>query len=214
MRLILRPGGITISYKVTQPRLTLPTGNFKAYLFDCDGTVADSMPLHYIAWTKALAEWNCAFSEARFYEWGGMPIQEIVERLAHEQGIEMPSMQVAKRKEELYCHHLPNLKPVPEVLEHIEQQHGRIPFAIVSGSTRDSVEASLHALNMLEKFDILVCAGDYVKSKPDPEPFLVAAERLGVVPESCLVFEDTQMGIEAAISAGMAWVRVPPPWER
>ena len=172
------------------------------------------MPLHYIAWTKALAEWNCAFSEARFYEWGGMPIQEIVERLAHEQGIEMPSMQVAKRKEELYCHHLPNLKPVPEVLEHIEQQHGRIPFAIVSGSTRDSVEASLHALNMLEKFDILVCAGDYVKSKPDPEPFLVAAERLGVVPESCLVFEDTQMGIEAAISAGMAWVRVPPPWER
>ena len=67
---------------------------------------------------------------------------------------------------------------------------------------------------MLEKFDILVCAGDYVKSKPDPEPFLVAAERLGVVPESCLVFEDTQMGIEAAISAGMAWVRVPPPWER
>ena len=172
------------------------------------------MPLHYIAWTKALAEWNCAFSEAQFYEWGGMPIQEIVERLAHEQGIEMPSMQVAKRKEELYCHHLPNLKPVPEVLEHIEQQHGRIPFAIVSGSTRDSVEASLQALNMLEKFDILVCAGDYVKSKPDPEPFLVAAERLGVVPESCLVFEDTQMGIEAAISAGMAWVRVPPPWAR
>jgi HAD superfamily hydrolase (TIGR01509 family) len=196
---------------LTQRRLSLPAGNFKAYLFDCDGTVADSMPLHYIAWTKALAEWNCPFSEEHFYRWGGMPIQEIVERLAREQGIEMPSMQVAKRKEELYYQHLPNLKPVPEVLEHIEQQHGRIPFAIVSGSTRDSVEASLRALNLLEKFDTLVCAGDYVKSKPDPEPFLVAADRLGVAPGTCLVFEDTQMGIEAAISAGMTWVRVPPP---
>jgi HAD superfamily hydrolase (TIGR01509 family) len=76
------------------------------------------------------------------------------------------------------------------------------------------VEASLRALNLLEKFDILVCAGDYVKSKPDPEPFLVAAQRLGVTPENCLVFEDTQLGIEAAISAGMAWVRVPLPWQR
>jgi HAD superfamily hydrolase (TIGR01509 family) len=172
------------------------------------------MPLHYIAWSKALAEWNCAFSEEHFYRWGGMPILEIVERLAREQGIELPSMQVAKRKEELYYQHLPNLKPVPEVLDHIEQQHGRIPFAIVSGSTRDSVEASLRALNLLQKFDTLVCAGDYVKSKPDPEPFLVAANRLGVAAETCLVFEDTQMGIEAAISAGMAWVRVPPPSKR
>jgi HAD superfamily hydrolase (TIGR01509 family) len=199
---------------MTQHTITLPTGNFKAYLFDCDGTVADSMPLHYIAWTKALAEWDCAFSEECFYRWGGMPILEIIERLACEQGIEMPAVQVAKRKEELYYEHLPNLKPVSAVLEHIEQQHGRIPFAIVSGSTRASVEASLRTLNLIEKFETLVCAGDYVKSKPDPEPFLVAAERLGVAPESCLVFEDTQMGVDAAIRAGMAWVRVPPPWER
>ena len=73
------------------------------------------------------------------------------------------------------------------------------------------MEAWLRALNLLQKFDTLVCAGDYVKSKPDPEPFLVAAKRLGVAAETCLVFEDTQMGIEAAISAGMVWVRVPPP---
>lgn len=195
-------------------RLALPSGNFKAYLFDCDGTVADSMPLHYIAWSQALGEWGCAFSEELFYEWGGMPIQEIVERLAREQDIEMPVMHVAKRKEELYYKQLPNLKPVLEVLEHIEQQHGRIPFAIVSGSTRDSVEASLRTLKLFDKFDTLVCAGAYLKSKPDPEPFLLAADRLGVAPKNCLVFEDTQMGINAAISAGMAWVRVPAPWER
>ncbi len=195
-------------------RLPIPPGNFKAYLFDCDGTVADSMPLHYVAWSQALGEWGCKFSEERFYELGGVPIVEIIERLGREQGVEMPIPQVAKRKEELYFEHLPKLKCVPEVLEHIELQHGRIPFAVVSGSTRESVEASLRAIGLLERFDVLVCAGDYAKSKPDPEPFLLAATRLNVVPETCLVFEDTQMGIDAATAAGMASVRVPPRLER
>lgn len=195
-------------------KLALPPGDFKAYLFDCDGTVADSMPLHYIAWSQALGEWGCRFTEERFYQLGGMPIVEIIALLGREQGIEMPISQVAKRKEQLYFEHLPKLQCVPEVLEHIEKQRGRIPFAIVSGSARDSVEASLRAVGLLDRFDVLVCAGDYTKSKPDPEPFLVAAERLGVSAQKCLVFEDTQMGIEAANAAGMASVLVPPPWER
>ncbi|HET9791434.1 MAG TPA: HAD family phosphatase [Candidatus Angelobacter sp.] len=199
---------------MTQPKLALPSGVFKAYLFDCDGTIADSMPLHYVAWSKALGEWNCPFPEERFYAWGGMPIVEIIERLSTEHGIKMPVRRVAARKEELYYELLPALKPVPEVLEHIEQQHGRIPFAVVSGSERASVQASLRAIGLLQKFQTLVCAGDYVRSKPDPEAFLMAAERLGVSPESCLVFEDTQMGADAAKAAGMAWVRVPPPWQR
>jgi HAD superfamily hydrolase (TIGR01509 family) len=196
------------------PKLALPPGNFKAYLFDCDGTVADSMPLHYMAWSQALGEWGCKFTEERFYQLGGMPIVEIIALLGREQGIEMPIPQVAKRKEELYFKHLPKLQCVPEVLEHIEHQRGRIPFAIVSGSARDSVEASLRAIGLLDSFDVLVCAGDYTKSKPDPEPFLIAAEKLGVPAEYCLVFEDTRMGIEAATAAGMASVLVPPPWER
>lgn len=195
-------------------KLPLPPGDFKAYLFDCDGTVADSMPLHYLAWSEALGEWNCKFSEERFYELGGVPIVQIIERLGREQGVEMPVAEVAKRKEELYFEYLPKLQCVPEVLEHIEQQQGRIPFAIVSGSTRDSVEASLRVIGLLDRFDILVCAGDYARSKPDPEPFLIAAQRLGMQPQACLVFEDTQMGIDSATAAGMASVRVPPPWER
>jgi HAD superfamily hydrolase (TIGR01509 family) len=92
--------------------------------------------------------------------------------------------------------------------------HGKIPFAVVSGSTRDSVTRSLKTLGILDKFETLVCAGDYAKSKPDPEPFLMAAERLGVAPEDCLVFEDTEMGIQAATAAGMASVKVLQPWER
>ncbi|MGC2465167.1 MAG: HAD-IA family hydrolase, partial [Candidatus Acidiferrum sp.] len=129
-------------------------------------------------------------------------------------GLKMPVESVAGRKEELYFELLPQLKVVPEVLEHIEAQHGRIPFAVVSGSARDSVTASLVTLNLLDRFDTLVCAGDYKKSKPDPEAFLLAAAKLQVAPNACLVFEDTEMGIQAATAAGMASVKVPPPWER
>jgi beta-phosphoglucomutase-like phosphatase (HAD superfamily) len=195
-------------------KLKLPAGSFAAYLFDCDGTIADSMPLHYIAWKKALGEWGCDFDEKVFYSWGGMPVVEIVATLNKDRGLAMPVETVAHRKESLYFELLPQLKGIPEVLEHIDARHGQIPFAVVSGSALDSVTATLSTLNLLERFDTLVCALDYEKSKPDPEAFLLAATRLGVAPEFCLVFEDTELGIQAATSAGMASVKVPPPWER
>lgn len=195
-------------------KLRLPEGIFKAYLFDCDGTIADSMPLHYKAWKQALGEWNCEFEEKLFYAWGGMPVTEIISTLNERHGLSMPVKTVSSRKERLYFNLLPELQAVPDVLEHIEAEHGRIPFAVVSGSTKESVTASLVSLNLLDRVDTMVCAGDYVKSKPDPEAFLLAAARLGVAPEDCLVFEDTDMGIQAATAAGMASVKVPVPWER
>jgi beta-phosphoglucomutase-like phosphatase (HAD superfamily) len=195
-------------------KLKLPQGSFGAYLFDCDGTIADSMPLHYIAWKKALAEWNCEFDEKLFYAWGGMPIAEIVSTLNKRHGLSMPVDIVARRKESLYLELLPQLKAVPEVLEHIDAQFGQIPFAVVSGSTRESVTESLTALGLLDRFDTLVCAGDYRKSKPDPEAFLLAAAKLRVEPNTCLVFEDTEMGIQGATAAGMASVKILQPWER
>jgi len=195
-------------------KLKLPEGSFGAYLFDCDGTIADSMPLHYLAWKEALGEWNCDFDEELFYAWGGMPVSEIISTLNQRHGLNMPVEKVSRRKEALYFELLPKLKPVPEVLEHIVAEHGRTPFAVVSGSTRESVTASLVSLNLLDRFDTLVCAGDYTRSKPDPEAFLLAAARLAVAPEHCLVFEDTEMGIEAATAAGMSSVKVPPPWQR
>jgi len=195
-------------------KLRLPPGSFGAYLFDCDGTIADSMPLHYIAWKRALAEWNCTFDERLFYALGGTPVAEIVSMLNKNQGLSMPVESVSSRKEDLYIELLPQLKVVPGVVEHIDAQHGRNPFAVVSGSTRESVTASLDSLKLLDRFDTMVCAGDYKKSKPHPECFLLAASKLGVAPESCLVFEDTDMGIQAARAAGMASVKIPPPWER
>ena len=194
--------------------LEIPEGDFKAYLFDCDGTIVDSMPLHYVAWKRVLSEQGCSFSEELFYAWGGMPIRAIIAALNEEQGLSMPVEETARKKERYYTEMIEDLKAIPEVLAHIEDQHGKIPFAVVSGSTRDSVETSLGALGLLGRFDTLVCAGDYAKGKPDPEPFLTAAQRLGVKPEECLVFEDAETGVAAARAAGMAVVKVPLPHER
>ena len=94
------------------------------------------------------------------------------------------------------------------MLEHIEAMHGRIPFAVVSGSRRASVVGSLTALHLLDKFDVLVCAEDYAHGKPAPDGFLLAASKLGVAPQHCLVFEDTELGIQAATAAGMQSVLV------
>lgn len=189
--------------------LPLPPGPFAAYLFDCDGTIVDSMPLHYLAWQRALEEWGCEFPEDLFYAWGGRPTADIIIALNEQQGLAMPVAAVVERRESYYQELLPQLAAVPDVLAHIHDAHRRVPFAVVSGSTRASVTASLDALGLLDRFDVLVCADDYTRAKPDPEAFLLAAEQLGVPPESCLVFEDTDLGIQAATAAGMASVRVP-----
>ena len=120
-------------------KLQLPAGTFRAYLFDCDGTIVDSMPLHYIAWKTSLAEYDCVYEEKLFYAWGGRPIREIIQLLNEMQGLDLPVDEVAEKKEALYHSLLPQLKAIPEVMEHVDAQHGRIPFAVVSGSRRASV---------------------------------------------------------------------------
>lgn len=195
-------------------KLQLPARTFRAYLFDCDGTIVDSMPLHYVAWKTTLAEYNCTYEEELFYAWGGRPIREIIRLLNEMQSLSMPIEEVAERKEKLYHTLLPTLKAIPEVIEHIDAQHGKIPMAVVSGSRRNSVVGALETVGLLDKFDTLVCAEDYKHGKPEPDCFLLGAQRLGVRPEECLVFEDTDLGIEAATAAGMVSVKVPLPFER
>ena len=194
--------------------LPLPDGNFKAYLFDCDGTITDSMPAHHRAWQEALGEWGAEFPVDLFYAWGGRLVVDIIADLNERQGLRMPVAEVAARREELFQAMLSEITAVPGVLAHIEEAHGRLPFGVVSGSTRESVTASLTALDLLDRFDVLVCAEDYARPKPDPEGYLLGARLLGVDPVDCLVFEDTELGVAAATAAGMASVRVPPPWER
>jgi HAD superfamily hydrolase (TIGR01509 family) len=189
--------------------LTLPPGPFRAYLFDLDGTVADSMPLHLIAWTKAVTEHGGTFPEELFWAWGGIPLPKTVELLNERFGYSMSPTDVVRRKEELYLANLDKLQPVASVLAHIQADHGRIPFAIVSGSPCASIRKTLTHLGLLDYFKVIVGAEDYTRGKPDPEPFLTAARLLNVAAEDCLVFEDADLGITAAKAANMAWIRVP-----
>jgi HAD superfamily hydrolase (TIGR01509 family) len=172
------------------------------------------MPLHYIAWKQSLGEWGCTFDEELFYAWGGKPAAKIIADLNKMQGLAMPVESLAEQKENLYFELLPQLKPIPEVLEIIQAQHGQIPFAVVSGGRRNSVTNSLTTLGLMDRFETIVGAEDYVHGKPAPDAYLIAAARLGIAPKDCLVFEDTDMGIEAATAAGMASVKIASPLER
>lgn len=189
--------------------LALPPKPYRAYLFDLDGTVADSMPLHLRSWQQAVKENGGHFPLELFYAWGGMPLRRSVELLNERFGYTMDPDKVVPRKEELYYELLPELKSVESVLAHIEAQYGRIPLAIVSGSPRAGIERTLTQLGLLDRFNVLVGSEDYTHGKPDPEPFLTAAARLNVAPADCLVFEDAEAGIASAKAAGMDWVRVP-----
>ena len=182
---------------------------FRAYLFDMDGTVADSMPIHFRAWTQAVEDVGGKFPVDLFYDWAGIPLRRTVEMLNEKFGYTMDADDVVHRKEAMYLQRLAEVEPIASVVDHIYAQHGHIPLAIVSGSPRDSILRTLSALNLLDRFDVLVGAEDYTHGKPDPEPFLTAAKKLNVAPEDCLVFEDADAGIAAAEAAGMAWVRVP-----
>ncbi len=189
--------------------LPLPEGRFSAYLFDLDGTVADSMPLHLRSWTQAVTEHGGTFPEELFYAWGGIPLPRTVEMLNERFGTALDPSIVVHRKEQLYLNMIAEVRPIASVLAHVEAQHGRIPFAIVSGSPRASIVATLKVLQLTEHFPVVVGAEDYMHGKPDPEPFLKAASLLGVAPAECLVFEDADAGIAAAEAAGMQWARVP-----
>lgn len=191
--------------------LPLPDGSFDAYLFDCDGTITDSMPVHYLAWQGAFAEYGASFPEDLFYAWGGRPAADIIADLNAQQGLAMPVGAVTDRHGQLFLEMLPQVEAISSVLEHIHEAYGKVPLAVVSGSTREIVAGSLDALGLLDRFDVLVCAGDYVNPKPDPECFLVAAAKLGVDPARCVVFEDSDLGIQGALDAGMAAVKVPAP---
>ena len=192
-------------------KIQLPAGDFEAYIFDCDGTLADTMPLHYRAWLTALKEYACEFPEALFYELGGVPADKIAEIPNESRGCSMPVKETATYKDELFIQMIPQTLPIEPVIELVHQFHGVKPLAVASGGTRDIVTRTLEALGILRKFKTVVTVEDYRRGKPAPDPFLEAARQLGVAPQNCLVFEDTSAGIAAAKAANMQWVLVEPP---
>jgi len=191
------------------PPLVIPPGEFDAYIFDCDGTIANSMPLHFAAWCEELSRHGVDFSEQLFYDWAGIPVEDIIRRLNSMHNLKLEPKVLAQSKEVHFKKLLPKLEPIASVVQQIHLHHGKKPLAVASGSHRETVITTLKSLGLLEKFDILVGAEDYKNGKPAPDAFLKAAAQMGVKPERCLVFEDAKLGIQAAEAAGMKWVFVP-----
>jgi HAD superfamily hydrolase (TIGR01509 family) len=188
--------------------LELPAGDFHAFIFDCDGTLADNMHLHYEAWRRAMEDVGGSYPEELFYEWGGVPTAEIVGRLNAKFGLGMAIEDVVQRKELYYRDFISQVEPKHDVVALAREFHGKVPLAVASGGPRDLVELTLQVLDIRGLFQVVITAEDYHRGKPFPDPFLTAAARLGLAPETCLVFEDTATGTEAARAAGMAWVLV------
>ena len=166
------------------------------------------MPAHYRAWVEILRPHGIVFPEKRFYSMGGMPTGEIVEKLFYEVG-KIPDVPILTRqKEEAFIEKLGEIRPVEKVVEVACRNRGISPMAVASGGHRHIVELTLRQIGVLGWFSVLVAAEDTVRHKPEPDVFLEAARRLGVIPAECTVYEDTELGIEAARRAGMRWVDV------
>ncbi len=191
--------------------LQIPDYPFQAYIFDCDGTLVDSMPLHYIAWVEALKRHEApfVFSEDDFYGSAGMKEQDVVRQLNTRHGSSLDPVSVDELKMEIFAKRIPELQVIRQVAEFARSVHGRFPMAVASGSAEPTVRASLQATGLLDLFPIIITPERVKQGKPAPDMFLLAAELMGVLPGECLVLEDGNSGLEAAKAAGMQAVFIP-----
>jgi beta-phosphoglucomutase-like phosphatase (HAD superfamily) len=184
--------------------------NIRGLVFDCDGTVADTMPLHYQAWVQALGEFGVEFPEALFYEMAGVPTARIIEILNERHGHHMPVQETADYKESLYIKLIPQVIPIDPVVQLVNRYYGLLPMAIATGGTLAVVSKTLNALGLFDRFQAIVTADDVKHGKPAPDIFLESARRLGVPPGLCCAFEDGEAGLVSARAAGMMVIDIRP----
>jgi beta-phosphoglucomutase family hydrolase len=177
-------------------------------IFDCDGTLADTMPLHWHAWQIVTQRHNLHLSEDRFYSFGGVPSRDILKLLAQEQGRSLDHIAVAHEKEEMYLPLIARAEPIHAVVEIAKANHGKIPMAVASGGTQQIIVRVLEHLKIRDLFDAVVTSEMVKHQKPAPDIFLEAAKRIGVEPKLCRGYEDTELGLTAIRAAGMEAVDV------
>ncbi|KAB2649274.1 MAG: HAD family phosphatase [Verrucomicrobiota bacterium] len=191
-------------------KLDIPAGNFAAYIFDLDGTLIDTMPLHYRAWDKAMRQvgLKTQLDEDLFYSLGGVPTLKVAEIIGAHYGLNIDPVKVFHEKERFFLEEHTEAQPIQVTVDFAKSVYPTHPLAIASGGTRDVVLNSLKTAGLTSLFKAIVCADDVTHGKPAPDMFLLAAKLLMVEPTQCLVFEDAEPGIKAAIAAGMRVVRV------
>jgi HAD superfamily hydrolase (TIGR01509 family) len=184
---------------------------FDGFIFDCDGTLADSMPVHYLAWCAAFRELAPAitFTEEHFYSLGGLPTRTVALELAREQSVLLDADEITLCKETHYLRLLPGVQPIPPVVAFARAARalGR-PISVGTGTMPHVVKQTLTTIGMLEAFEIIITPEHVALGKPAPDIFLLAAERMGTKPGRTLVFEDGPPGFRAADAAGMRHVVV------
>ena len=197
--------------------ISFPTRAHGGYIFDLDGTLIDSMPIHFEAWTRGLRNSGFAheFSEELFYSLGGVPTKRIVEILNERHGTGLDPDAVMHEKERIYLEMLPGVPRIVPVVEFAERAVAQgLPVAIASGGPRPVVDTALRGAKLDHLFPIVVTPEDVQHGKPSPEMFLLAAKKMGVPARECLVLEDAEMGRQAAVAAGMDYVMIPQPGKR
>ena len=177
-------------------------------IFDCDGTLVDTMPIHFKAWNITTKKYGLIFPEDRFYALGGVSPFEVLRILSSEQGIKINFEAVTREKESLYMQLISEAKEIPEVMKIVRANYGKKPMAVASGGTSETVVGILNHCSIQQYFDIIVTSEDVENPKPAPDTFLEAARRMNVAPEKCQAYEDADMGIKAIIAAGMKAVDI------
>lgn len=193
-------------------KLEIPAGEFAGYIFDLDGTLVDTMPLHYRAWNRAMqhAGLKEELNEDLFYSLGGVPTRRVARLLADHYGLTVDVEKVFHQKEALFLELQAEMKLIEAVVAFARKAVAdRIPVSVASGGPRDIVRHTLELMHLHELFPVVVTPEDVEHGKPAPDMFLLAAKKMGVPAARCLVFEDAEPGIQAAEAAGMKWVRVP-----
>ena len=187
--------------------MNLPA-HIKGLVFDCDGTLADTMPLHWRAWQVIAKKYKLHFPEDRFYALGGVPSRDILKMLAKEQGVTFDHIQAAHEKENTYLPLMAEVEPIHAVVEIAQANYGKIPMAVASGGTQSIIVQVLEHLKIRHLFGAVVTSEMVKNQKPAPDIFVEAARRIGVDPKACRGYEDTDLGMQAIRSAGMEAVDV------
>lgn len=193
--------------------LSFPRNGYDAVIFDCDGTLVDSMSAHFEAWCDALAVYGAGgvLREDVFLAMGGRPSRDIVMELNDHYGLKLDPAAMALAKREAFFKRMGSITLIDEVAAFAKSLRGRMPMAVATGSNRRVVEKTLQMLGISDWFDEVVTSEDVVEGKPAPDVFLYAAKLLGVAPSRCLVLEDAPAGILAAQRAGMQVMTIPMP---
>ncbi|HOX04698.1 MAG TPA: HAD-IA family hydrolase [Candidatus Paceibacterota bacterium] len=182
--------------------------SIEGLIFDFDGTLADTMPLHWRVWQGVAQRHGFRFTQQEFYALGGVPSREIVRHLARGQSLELDVLAVAREKEEGYLDRLAEIRPIEPIVAIVRRHFGELPMAVASGGSRRVIGRALEQLGLRDFFDVVVTNEDVQRHKPAPDTFLEAARRLNVSPARCQAYEDTDIGLEAIRAAGMQAVDV------